>query len=66
VTTRLAFTEATIKRAVAAARKAGVEVNAVSVAPDGTITVHHMPEGVAQRAVGTHNGSSSEWEDLKA
>jgi hypothetical protein len=66
MTKRLSFTESTIKRTIAAARKAGLDVNAVSVAPDGTITVHHMPEGVATPGVGTHNGSSSEWEDFQA
>jgi hypothetical protein len=66
MTRRLPFTEATIRRTIIAARKAGLEVNAVSVAPDGTITVHRVPEGVVQPGAGTHNGSSSEWEDLKA
>jgi hypothetical protein len=65
MTKRLAFTESTIKRAVAAARKAGLDVNAVSISPNGTITVHHMPEAVARPGVETHNGSSSDWEDLK-
>jgi hypothetical protein len=66
MTKRAPVTEAMIKRTIAAARKSGLDVNAISISPDGTITVHHLPEGVAQPVAGTHNGSSSEWEDLKA
>jgi hypothetical protein len=38
MTKPLPFTELAVCRTVNAARKAGLKVNAVSVAPDGTIT----------------------------
>jgi hypothetical protein len=66
MTKRAPVTEAMIKRTIAAARKSGLDVNAISVSPDGTITVHHMAEGVAQPVAGTQNGPASEWEDFQA
>jgi hypothetical protein len=42
VTKRLPFTAAAIARAIEGARKAGVPHTATSVAPDGTITIHHQ------------------------
>lgn len=40
MTARLPFTAAAVRRAVAGAQLAGLPVKAISVAPDGTITVH--------------------------
>jgi hypothetical protein len=42
------FTEAVVRRAIAAARKEGLPIAATTVAPDGTVTIHH--QGVAQPA----------------
>ncbi len=39
VTKSLPFTESAVRRAVSAARKAGMKVGAISIAPDGTVTV---------------------------
>jgi hypothetical protein len=39
MTKALPFTESAVRRAVNAARKAGLQVSAVSIAPDGTMTV---------------------------
>ena len=66
MTRPLPFTEAAIRRAILAVQKAGVEVGAVSVAPDGTVTVHRAGNSVAPAAPVNHNAPSSEWEDIKA
>jgi len=55
-----------MRRAILAVQKAGVEVGAVSVAPDGTVTVHRAGNSVAPAAPVNHNAPSSEWEDIKA
>jgi hypothetical protein len=65
MTLRLAFTEATIKRAVAAARKAGVEVNAVRIEPDGTVTVFQQG-GIASPPSPDENPAHSKWLDVEA
>jgi uncharacterized protein GlcG (DUF336 family) len=65
MTKRLAFTESTIKRAVAAARKAGVEVNAVRVEPDGTVTVFQQG-GIASPQPSGETRSNSKWLDVEA
>jgi hypothetical protein len=44
MTKALPFTEETIRRAIAAARKEGLDINAVSIRPDGTVTVHKDTE----------------------
>ena len=66
MTRPLPFTEAAIRRTILAVQKAGVEVGAVSVAPDGTVTVHRAGNSVAPAAPVNHNAPSSEWEDIKA
>jgi hypothetical protein len=66
MTKRAPVTEAMIKRTIAAARKSGLDVNAISISPDGTITVHHLPDGVALAGAATQNGPASEWEDFQA
>ena len=65
MTKRLAFTEATIKRAVTAARKAGIEVNAVRVEPDGTVTVFQQG-GIASPPPLDETPSHSKWLDVEA
>ncbi len=40
LTKPLPFSESTVRRVVLAVQKAGLQVNAVSVAPDGTVTVY--------------------------
>jgi hypothetical protein len=60
----LPFTEARVRRAIAAARKEGLAINAVSVHPDGTVTIH---QGIAAPTEQAHNtvASLSEWEDIQ-
>jgi hypothetical protein len=58
----LPFTEATVRRAIAAARKAGLEVSAVSVARDGTVTVL----GIASSPPSGENRANSKWLDVEA
>jgi hypothetical protein len=65
MTNRLPFTEAMVKRTIAAARKAGLEVNAVSVAPDGTVTVFQQG-GIVSPSPSDENSASSKWLDVEA
>ena len=55
------FTKAQIARAVAGAREAGLAVKAVSIAPDGTIVIHHDDIPVAPEAAPAD--TASEWND---
>jgi hypothetical protein len=66
MTKPLPFTEARVRRALAAARKEGIETGAVSIHPDGTIMVHWGIGTVASEDSVQHNGASSEWEDIQA
>ena len=60
MTKRLPFTAAHVRRAVTAARAAGLAVSAVSVAPDGTVTVF---QGVAAPQVPDQNAKvPSKWD----
>jgi hypothetical protein len=61
VTLKLHFTENGIRRAVAGARKAGLKPNAVTIAPDGTITVY---EGL--KPPPSKKPPKSRWEDPKS
>jgi hypothetical protein len=63
MTARLHFTEASIRRAVHAARKAGLDVSAVSIAPDGTVTIH---SGLASANPPSENREQSKWLDVEA
>jgi uncharacterized protein GlcG (DUF336 family) len=60
MTKPLPFTESAVRRAVNAARKAGLQVTAVSIAPDGTVTVF---QGLEAAAVPEQNEKASEWAD---
>lgn len=51
MTKPLPFTAAAVRRAIDGVRLAGLEVRAVSVAPDGTVTVHHIAPPVAPAPV---------------
>jgi hypothetical protein len=64
VTKSLPFTEARVRRLIAAARKEGLAIGAVSIHPDGTVTIH---QGIATPVVSTHNAEppASEWEDIR-
>lgn len=62
MTARLHFTEIAARRAIRAARKEGIHPGAVTIAPDGTITVHHA---VAAPEPPAHHAPSSEFEDFR-
>jgi hypothetical protein len=60
----LPFTEAAVRRAIAAVRKAGLDVSAVSIAPDGTVTV--FQQGIASPPPADENHAQSKWLDVEA
>lgn len=66
MTKALPITELAVRRAIRAARKEGVQVAGISVAPDGTVTVHDVSASVAATAPAKHHAASSEYEDFQA
>ncbi len=60
------FTELTLRKAIAAMRKEGLEVKAVTIRPDGTVTIHH--DDVAQPLVpGQDAGDyNPDFDDIRA
>jgi hypothetical protein len=64
MTKRLAFTELAIRRAIAAARKEGIDVNAVTVRSDGSITVHKSLE--VPLAPSDNEAERQRWTDIEA
>jgi hypothetical protein len=63
MTKPLPFTESRLRRAIAAVRKEGLSVSAVSIHPDGTITVHQGETGVAPAAAMPQHDAVSKWAD---
>jgi hypothetical protein len=59
MTKALPFTENAIQRAVGGARKAGIKVGPVMVAPDGTIIV--LDESLAPAIVPKQDPPPSKW-----
>jgi hypothetical protein len=53
-----------VRRAIAAVRKAGLEVKATSIGPDGTVTIFH--DGVAPQPSSGENQVPSKWLDVEA
>jgi len=53
-----------VKRVVSAARKAGVEVNAVRVEPDGSVTI--FQNGIEPPSPPNENPDHSKWLDVEA
>jgi len=67
MTAPLPFTELAIRRAIKAARAAGMKVAGFTIARDGSITVHDADAPVAPLVPnGHHAAESSEFEDFKA
>jgi hypothetical protein len=66
MTKPLPFTEARVRRAISAARKEGIATGAISIHPDGTITVHWGGQAIAPAESRQHNAGASEWEDIGA
>ena len=66
MTTRLPFTEHSLRRAIAAARKSGLRV--LGVRPDGTVIVDdgNSPHPLAAALQEKQHAASSKWEDVEA
>jgi hypothetical protein len=64
VTARAAFTQAQVRRAIAAARKEGFEP--CGIRSDGTVLIKRLEDRVASSVMPEQDGSSSDWEDFKA
>lgn len=67
MTRALPFTEHSLRRAIAAARKAGLRVKGIR--PDGTLIVadgDNPADGVAEFAPATQPDTPSKWEDVEA
>jgi hypothetical protein len=64
MTRPLPFTESRVRRAIAAVRKEGLAVSAVSIHPDGTVTVF---QGVAAPVLPAQDDKPprSGWEDIQ-
>jgi hypothetical protein len=58
------FTQASLRRAIEAARKAGLSVTGIR--PDGTLIVHEGTEAVADNFSTEQTETVSKWEDVKA
>jgi hypothetical protein len=65
MTKPLGFTQATVRRAVEGARKAGLRVAGVSVKPDGTITIHDTGD-IAPPVLDSAPAPRSKWQDAEA
>jgi hypothetical protein len=65
MTKPLTFTQAAIRRAVEGAKSAGLNVSAVTVNVDGSITVHQGEQAPLARPPGTiHPVRVSKWADV--
>ena len=64
MTRPLPFTEYSLRRAITAARKAGLRVTGIR--PDGTLIVHEGTETLVNIALIDQTEAPSRWEDVKA
>jgi hypothetical protein len=64
MTRALPFTESSLRRAIMAARKAGLRVTGIR--PDGTLVLHEAIETVADIVPSDEASTSSNWEDVEA
>jgi hypothetical protein len=64
MTARPPFTQAQVRRAIAAARKEGLRV--VAIRTDGTVLVQAITDPVAPSLEPPQDGAASEWEEFKA
>lgn len=64
MTTRLPFTQLSVRRAIAAARKEGLRVT--EIRPDGTLVVQDVDAPVAPLEPQEHNDRTSRWAEVKA
>ncbi len=65
MTQRLPFTQQSVRRAIAAARKEGLHV--LGIRPDGTIILGDNPgPGIIPNLAPGQSAESSKWEDVEA
>ena len=64
MTARLPFTQAGLKRAIAAAQKAGLHV--AGIRPDGTLIVQDGDAPVAAHETQGQDARASRWAEVKA
>jgi hypothetical protein len=64
MTKPIPFTEATVRRAIAAVQKAGLAVAAVRIEPDGAVTI--FQHGIASPLPSDETPSTSKWLDVEA
>jgi len=67
LTRALSFTQASLRRAIEGARKAGLHVTGIR--PDGTLIVHDgdsRPADIVSLAPNGHTPLPSKWEDVEA
>jgi hypothetical protein len=64
MTRPLPFTQASLCRAIKAARKEGLRV--AGIRPDGTLIVHDGADPVADGLLVDQDETPSRWEDVKA
>jgi hypothetical protein len=64
MTRPLPFTQASLCRAIRAARKEGLRV--AGIRPDGTLIVHDGADTIADGLLGDQDEMPSKWEDVKA
>jgi hypothetical protein len=63
MTRALPFTQASLRRAIEAARKAGLHVTGIR--PDGTVIVRESTEIVVDALSGEETDPISKWEDIE-
>jgi hypothetical protein len=63
MTRALPFTQASLRRAIEAARKAGL--NVTGIRPDGTVIVRESTEIVVDALSGRETDPISKWEDIE-
>ena len=64
MTRRLPFTQASLCRAIRAARKEGLRV--AGIRPDGTLIVHDGADTIDDGALVDQDERPSKWEDVEA
>jgi hypothetical protein len=63
MTKRVPFTEAAVRRAIAAARKAGLAVAAVRIEPNGAVTIFQT--GIEPPSASADDPAKSKWLDVE-
>jgi hypothetical protein len=64
MTKRLLFSEATVRRAIAAVQKAGLPVAAVRIEPNGAVTI--FQSGIEPPSASNENPDHSKWLEVEA